>query len=132
MLRKLMKIPGFMRLWHHFPLGSVPLRTEYDVWDRPNYAYGMYWAAFQAQALGPVSETVPPFLATPNFPPIGFISFDLDYYNSTKQAFQIFAGRAEMRLPRIYCYFDDIVFPPWACHNDHVGELLAIREFNQE
>ena len=64
-------------------------------------------------------------------PPIGFISFDLDYYSSSISAFRVFDGPAQRRLPRVFCYFDDIIWPPHACHNEYVGELLAIREFNE-
>lgn len=66
------------------------------------------------------------------FPPIGFIAFDLDYYTSTKRAFALFEGLSNTRVPRIYCYFDDVMWPESACHNDWIGELCAIREFNQE
>jgi hypothetical protein len=82
--------------------------------------------------LGDVANTVPAFLKTPGLPPLGFVSFDLDYYSSTKMALQLFDGGPESRLPRAYCYFDDIVWPEIACHNEYLGELCAIREFNAE
>jgi hypothetical protein len=82
--------------------------------------------------LGDVGETVPSILAEARLPPLGFIAFDLDYYSSTKKAFRIFESEHRMYLPRVYCYFDDIVWPETACHNDYVGELCAIREFNLE
>lgn len=64
---------------------------------------------------------------------IGFVSFDLDYYSSTKQAFALFENRKpESRLPRTYCYFDDTFWPEHACHNEYVGELGAIRKFNEK
>ena len=59
-----------------------------------------------------------------------FISFDLDYYSSTKQALQIFEGPAACRLPRVLCYFDDTIQPLRAYLNEYIGELLAIQEFN--
>ena len=47
--------------------------------------------------LGPVKETVKSFLesfgSSPP-PPIGFISFDLDYYSSTVEALHVFSGEA--------------------------------------
>src|SRR4051794_34328749 len=52
MLRHLAKVPGVRRLWSRFPVGSVDLRTEYDIWDRPAYAYGIHSAAKLARALG--------------------------------------------------------------------------------
>jgi len=80
--------------------------------------------------LGPVEETIQHFCSQENPPPIGFISFDLDYYSSTMAAFKIFAAAPRHLLPRIACYFDDMVGDiDWA-YNDFTGELLAIREFN--
>jgi hypothetical protein len=80
--------------------------------------------------VGNVRDTIPRFMSG-DFPPIGFVAFDLDYYSSTKEAFALFEGDARTRLPRVYCYMDDIIWPEYACHNEYVGELLAIREFNQ-
>jgi hypothetical protein len=80
--------------------------------------------------LGDVTETVPAF-AESGAPPIGFVAFDLDYYSSTKQAFRLFDADEGSRLPRVFCYFDDISSDV-GCHNEFVGELCAIREFNLE
>jgi hypothetical protein len=80
--------------------------------------------------LGDVRETVPEFLRTEHAP-IGFISFDLDYYSSTTAAFGVFAGPDTAILPRVICYFDDVVSDGHQLHCDQVGELLAIREFNE-
>jgi hypothetical protein len=63
--------------------------------------------------------------------PIGFISFDLDYYSSTSAAFQVFSAPDGTILPRVLCYFDDIISDGHQLHCDSVGELLAIREFNE-
>jgi hypothetical protein len=214
-LRQLARIPGVRRLWMKIPIGSVELRTQYDIWERPAYAYGIFSAAKLAKCLGldgitvaecgvaggngllsmeriaeiigaslglritvlgfdtgtgmpvpedyrdlphvwgqgfyqmqpeqlqarlrtaelilgDVAETTRSILAREGLAPVGFIAFDLDYYGSTKKAFQILGGDARTRLPRIYCYFDDITWPEHACHNEFVGELCAIREFNAE
>jgi hypothetical protein len=82
--------------------------------------------------IGDVAKTVPETLASGAMPPVAFIAFDLDYYSSTKAAFRIFEGPAATRLPRVQCYFDDISWPEFGCLNEYVGELLAIREFNDE
>ena len=74
--------------------------------------------------LGNVEETVSEFLPKLKNP-IGFVSFDLDYYSSTKTAFKIWEGLPNTRLPRVISYFDDIF-----CYNEYLGELCAIREFN--
>jgi hypothetical protein len=210
----LIRLPGARRLWRRFPIGSAQLRTRYDIWDRPAYAYGVYSAATLAKQLGqsriaaiefgvargaglvalericaeisvaldmsisvfgfdsgkgnpkPVDYRDLPYLWEEGFyamdessvrarlnnaklilgdvvdtaeefvragaDPIGFISFDLDYYSSTVSAFRIFGGASSTRLPRVFCYFDDILWPERACYNDFTGEYLAIREFNEQ
>lgn len=78
--------------------------------------------------LGPVAATVPALLAE-DPAPIGFVSFDLDLYSSTVAAFGALRDRHELLLPRVVCYFDDII---GFSHSDFTGERLAIREFNEE
>jgi hypothetical protein len=80
--------------------------------------------------LGPVEETVPPFLAAEEPPPIGFVAFDLDYYSSTLAALRIFDADGRHFLPRVACYFDDVLGDIYAAHSEFAGELLAIKEFN--
>jgi hypothetical protein len=79
--------------------------------------------------LGDVEETLATFVPGVKHP-IGFVAFDLDYYSSTKKAFRVWEGLPDTRLPRVVCYFDDIVWPERAYHNEYVGELCAIREYN--
>ncbi|HZQ26043.1 MAG TPA: hypothetical protein VFA89_24835 [Terriglobales bacterium] len=213
MMRYLTRVPGMRRLWRKFPVGRVDLRTAFDVWPRPAYAYGTYRAAELAKALairhitviefgvaggeglvalencaddigahfgvgiqvfgfdrgsegmpaaldyrdlpyvwskdfyrmdeqklrarlstaelvlGDVAETIPLILRRIKSP-IGFISFDLDYYHSTMNAFAVFDGPPTTRLPRVFCYFDDMVCPERACYSEFTGELAAIRDFN--
>lgn len=81
--------------------------------------------------LGDVAETVPQFMQT-DFAPIGFISFDLDFYSSTKAALQIFDLPDQKLLPRVFCYFDDIIGNDDEIMSEFVGELLAISEYNTE
>jgi hypothetical protein len=81
--------------------------------------------------LGPISETIPVWLARCRLP-IGFVAFDLDYYSSTVSGFRLFdSPGGSCHLPRVYCYFDDTYWPEHACHNEFIGELRAIKEFNQ-
>ena len=210
----ILKLPGVRRLWRRYPVGSVHVRTKYDIWERPQYAYGVFSAANLAKALGidrisvvefgvargdglvalervsadvaaelgitirvfgfdsgrgqpkpldyrdlpylwdegyyamnepqvrarlrdatlilgDVADTVTAFVRDLD-DPIGFISFDLDYYSSTVAAFRVFDGAPSSRLPRVYCYFDDILWPDRACYNEFTGEYLAIREFNEQ
>jgi hypothetical protein len=80
--------------------------------------------------LGEVRETLPRFVQGQPAP-IGFISFDLDYYSSTVSAFQLFDSPDQLFLPRVICYFDDVGSDGRALQCDYVGELRAIREFNE-
>jgi hypothetical protein len=79
---------------------------------------------------GDVRHTVQTLSRVPD--PIGFVAFDLDYYSSTTHALTAFDLPHRTRLPRVYCYFDDILYPEFACHNPWTGELCAIREFNEQ
>ncbi len=81
--------------------------------------------------LGDVAMTVPRFIEEAAFPPIGFVAFDLDYYSSTVAALQLLEADTSLRLPRIFCYFDDVIGDDWELHSPYTGELLAIREFNR-
>jgi hypothetical protein len=81
--------------------------------------------------LGDVAGTVAEFCRRSDLAPVGAISFDLDYYSSTKSAFGIFDLPAHARLPRIFCYFDDLFGnSPFQAFNEHIGQQLAIREYN--
>jgi hypothetical protein len=80
--------------------------------------------------LGNVKETVPEF-AKQDFSPIGFVSFDLDFYSSTSNALRIFDVDHSKLLPRVFCYFDDILCNDEEITSEYTGELLAIREFNE-
>ncbi|MBF0304331.1 MAG: hypothetical protein HQL40_00220 [Alphaproteobacteria bacterium] len=62
---------------------------------------------------------------------IGFCSFDLDYYSSTASALSIFKLTPDSRIPRTICYFDDVLsdFCFFSC--DYIGELAAIKDFNE-
>jgi len=77
--------------------------------------------------LGLVEETLPRFLERSDAAPIGFVSIDLDYYSSTVAALELLTGPSERLLPRVMCYFDDVMGYPWGDFN---GERLAIAEFN--
>jgi len=76
--------------------------------------------------LGRVEDTVLEFInSTPA--PTAFTAIDLDLYTATKHALSLFAADQKLLLPRIFCYFDDILGYPY---NEFTGELLAISEFN--
>lgn len=76
--------------------------------------------------LGMVEDTLEEFIRSQSAP-VAFISFDLDYYSSTLHALKLLEADEKVLLPRIHCYFDDIM---GATFSDFNGERLAIREFN--
>jgi hypothetical protein len=82
--------------------------------------------------LGNVSDTLGGFLQKNKPAPIGAISFDLDFYSSTKDAMTILQGMHEYLMPRIFCYFDDTLGSDVELYSDFTGQRLAINEFNSE
>lgn len=121
-----------------FDMGSgMPAPTDYR--DLPYYWKAGYFRmdvpALERQlhnaklVLGDVAVTVPQFLRMEHAP-IAFVSFDLDYYSATTDAMAILAGDAARLIPRVFCYFDDIIGDDLELHSPYAGELLAIEEFN--
>ena len=76
--------------------------------------------------LGQIESTISDFISSKPAP-VAFISFDLDYYSSTMHAFALLEADQNLLLPRIHCYFDDIL---GFSYSDFTGELLAIADFN--
>jgi hypothetical protein len=81
--------------------------------------------------LGDVAETVQSFGREYSPAPIGAVFIDLDYYSSTRDALKIFDGPHTHLLPRVFCYFDDVISCDDTFFSDRVGELLAIKEYNE-
>lgn len=82
--------------------------------------------------IGNVAQTVPKFLEEHSAAPVGAIMVDLDYYSSTADALRILTAPPQGLLPRVYCYFDDVMSSETGILCDHVGQLLAIREYNEK
>lgn len=80
--------------------------------------------------LGNIEDTLKNFCKEYDPDPIGAILFDLDLYSSTKAAFQIFQVDSKYLLPRVRCYFDDILGNENTLTNEYTGERLAILEYN--
>lgn len=76
--------------------------------------------------LGPVADTIDGFIAS-RPAPVAFISFDVDLYTSTMDAFRMLEADAQLLLPRVHCYMDDIMGTTFGDCN---GERLAITDFN--
>lgn len=77
--------------------------------------------------IGDVRETLADF-HLPESAPLGAVMFDLDLYTSTVSALQIL--NRPNRLPRVWCYFDDITGPPGYTYCEKTGERAAINEYN--
>ena len=77
--------------------------------------------------IGNVRETVPKFVSSAQYPPIGFVAVDVDLYSSAVDALQIFVLAGKRMLRRVPIYFDDIDF---FFNHKFAGKLLAIEEFN--
>ena len=82
--------------------------------------------------IGDVKDTVKSFFTKFNPAPIGAIFNDLDYCSSTIDSFGIFEGNSNFFLPRVFCYYDDVVGSENEMYGEYTGELLAINNFNQK
>ncbi len=76
--------------------------------------------------LGDIKDTIAEFIASKPSP-IAFLACDLVLYTSTVSALRVLDADESMLLPRIHCYFDDVL---GFTFGDHNGERLAIHEFN--
>lgn len=124
-----------------FDLGSgMPSPIDYRdmpyIWKKGFYQ--MDEAALRSRLtrasllMGDVRTTGPAFIDVLQSP-LGVLSFDLDYYSSTQHAMEsLLQAPAESYLPRAVCYFDDTVGPHEELHSEWTGELLAIKQFNDE
>lgn len=79
--------------------------------------------------LGNVRDTVTGFFRDNHPPPIGFVSYDLDLYSSTREALRIFTLPDKRMLWHVPLYFDDVAM---LFNHQFAGELLAMREFNEQ
>jgi hypothetical protein len=76
--------------------------------------------------LGNLQETIGEFL-TRKPAPLAFIACDLVLYTSTVHGLRILDANEDVLLPRVHCYFDDVL---GFTFGDYNGERLAIHEFN--
>lgn len=81
--------------------------------------------------LGHLRDTAGDFFTRYHPAPIGAIAYDLDFYSSTVTALAMLEAGAQHYLPRVFCYFDDILGSDIELHSRYVGERLAIEEFNE-
>lgn len=100
--------------------------------------YKMDQAALKARlqrsklVLGDVKDTVPGFFEEHGAAPLGAVFLDLDFWSSTADAMRIFDTDPNNILPRTYCYCDDVISSDkGGVLNEYVGQLAAIREYNE-
>jgi hypothetical protein len=93
-------------------------------------------AALQAKlrcaklVLGDIRQTAGDFFQRHQPAPIAAIAYDMDFYSSTTVALKMLGAGEKHFLPRIFCYFDDILGSDTELHSRFLGERLAIDEFN--
>lgn len=107
-------------------------RSEFFTMDRTRLEAELADATL---VIGDVASTVPDFWQSHRAPPLGAALFDMDYYSSTRTALQLLSSddpHGERRLPRVFCYLDDIIGTEVELYNDFTGVRLAISEFNRE
>lgn len=105
----------------HYQAGDFPMQ-------QPERLKAML-PAYASLVLGPLAETVPKFVRSLNYQaPVGFVSLDVDYYTSSRDALSVFDGPPDVYLPHFPLYADDVMFDS---HNPWCGELLSINEFNE-
>jgi len=79
--------------------------------------------------LGPLCETAVAFRnELTSDSPLSFVSIDVDYYSSARDALLLLTDPDPTKyLPITTVYLDDVMFES---HNQWCGELLAVNEFN--
>jgi hypothetical protein len=114
-------------------------RDHPEIWatgDFANVDHDGLRRAMSANAeliLGDIRETLPRFMAERLSPaaPVAFVSMDVDLYSSCKASLELFrVANPKCLLPATIVYFDDI--NDLLTLNQWCGEMLAIREFNEE
>lgn len=81
--------------------------------------------------LGDVKDTAVDFFERYCPAPIAAIAYDLDFYSSTAAVLGMLDAGEQHYLPRVFCYFDDILGSDTELHSSSIGERLAIHEFNE-
>jgi hypothetical protein len=120
--------------------GGLPTPKDYR--DFPHYfkagLYAMDRKALESKlniaklVIGDVKDTCATFFSKYSAAPVGCIFYDLDYYSSTRDAFELLETQSSNFLPRVFMYFDDIYGDNTWLVTQFAGELLAIDEFNRK
>ena len=115
------------------PEGTGDYRDHPEIWSPGDYV--MDWEALRPRLgaqtqliLGDVRETVPKLLQAGMPAPLGFVSIDVDFYSSTRDALRILSLPDRKLMIRVVIYLDDA---ETLLYNRFAGELLAVEEFNK-
>jgi hypothetical protein len=81
--------------------------------------------------IGDIRETSSSFFSDNDPAPVAAVMHDFDFYSSTAAALAMFDAPEKYFLPRVFCFFDDVIGSETELYNDFTGERLAINEFNQ-
>lgn len=114
------KLEGYPDVMHQWKEGSFPMDID-KLKSRLTTAQ---------LVLGNVSDTLQDFYTKYTPAPVGAILFDVDLYSSTKAALKIFDTDPSNLIPRVRCYFDDIIGNETSLTNEFMGEKLAVAEYN--
>ena len=68
--------------------------------------------------IGDIEKTSKDFFSRYNPAPIGAIIHDFDFYTSTKIALSMLNADTKFFLPRVFCYFDDVIGTEIELFND--------------
>ena len=103
-------------------LGQYPMGDRKDLEER--------LAGRAELVIGDIKDTVDDLLnrLSPSAP-LGFASFDVDFYSSTKHALRCISGSADLYSPFISMFFDRVNL---LGANNWCGQLAAINELNAE
>ncbi|MGE3818785.1 MAG: hypothetical protein AB7I30_05070 [Isosphaeraceae bacterium] len=80
---------------------------------------------------GDIRQTVHDFVAQHKPAPVAAVMHDMDYYSSTAAALSLFDADPAAFLPRVFCYFDDVIGSEIELYSDYTGQRLAIEDFNR-
>ncbi len=113
---------------------GLPAPTDYR--DIPNLCSSGLYAMDEGKLrkrlhrskliLGDIKNTIGEFVGS-NPAPLSFIACDFVLYTSTTHGLKILDAAEAAVLPRVHCYFDDVL---GFTYSDYNGERLAIHEFN--
>ncbi len=114
---------------------ALDIRDHPEIWETGDYKMPdpdelrAKLPDFAELIIGDVADTASGAIARLETHPLGFASFDVDYYSSTVACLRLLDGPAASYLPATFLYFDD--HEKFLTNTPFAGEPLAIAEFNQ-